>query len=70
MTIAEKIKSLRMSIGITQDELEKLLGVDRNSVEKWECGQVDSIPLSKIKTMAGIFDVDPSYLIEDGVNSK
>ena len=68
MTIAEKIKNLRMSIGITQDELAKLLGVRTNSVMEWELGQIDSIPLSKIKAMAGLFCVNPSYLIEDDIH--
>lgn len=69
MTVSEKIKHLRTTTGITQDELAKPLGVRSASVEEWEHGQVESIPISKIKAMAKIFDVEPSYLIKDDVNT-
>lgn len=65
MTVAEKIKYLRITTGMTQDELAKSLNAQASSVAKWEHGYVKSIPISKIKTMAEIFDVNPSYLIED-----
>ena len=65
MTIGEKIKSLRKSFQMTQTELGAKLGVQKNAVSKWECGRVDDIPSSKIKAMAQLFGVEPSYLIDD-----
>ena len=65
MTIAEKIKALRKQAGLTQTELGDMLGVKKNAVSKWECGRVEDIPAGKIKAMARIFDVRPSYLIDD-----
>lgn len=65
MTIGEKIKMQRKSLGLTQTELGAKLGVQKNAVSKWECGRVDDIPSSKIKTMAQLFGVQPSYLIDD-----
>lgn len=65
MTIGEKIRSLRKSLRMTQTELGAKLGVQKNAVSKWECGRVDDIPASKIKAMAQIFQVEPSYLIDD-----
>ena len=65
MTIGEKIKMQRKSLGLTQTELGAKLGVQKNAVSKWECGRVDDIPSSKIKTMAQLFWVQPSYLIDD-----
>jgi len=64
MTIADKIRSLRKQAGLTQTELGDMLGVKKNAVSKWECGRVEDIPAGKIKAMARIFDVPPSYLID------
>ena len=67
MTIGEKIKMQRKSLGLTQTELGAKLGVQKNAVSKWECGRVDDIPSSKIKVMAQLFGVQPSYLIDDEI---
>lgn len=67
MRISDKIKGLRESLGLTQTELGEKLGVKKNAVSKWECGRVEDIPMSKVKTMASIFNVPPSYLIDDDI---
>ena len=64
MTIGDKIRLHRKALGLTQTELGEKLGVKTNAVSKWECGRVDDIPTSKIKAMAKLFDVQPSYLID------
>lgn len=69
MTVGEKIKAERKALGLTQTELGEKLGVQKNAVSKWECGRVDDIPGSKIKAMAALFGVTPSYLIDDGAGS-
>lgn len=65
MTVGEKIKTLRKQQGLTQTELGEKLGVQKNAVSKWETGRVDDIPGSKIRAMAALFGVSPSYLIDD-----
>lgn len=65
MTIGDKIKAHRKALGLTQTELGEKLGVKTNAVSKWECGRVEDIPTSKIKAMAALFDVPPSYLIDN-----
>lgn len=65
MTTGEKIRTLRKGLKMTQTELGEKLGVKTNAVSKWECGRVYDIPTSKIKAMAQIFDVPPSYLLDD-----
>lgn len=64
MTVGEKIRAERKALGLTQTELGEKLGVQKNAVSKWECGRVDDIPSSKIRAMASIFGVTPSYLID------
>jgi transcriptional regulator with XRE-family HTH domain len=70
MTLGEKIKMHRKALGLTQTELGRKLGVQVNAVSKWECGRVEAIPTSKIKALAEIFNVKPSYLIDDDENEK
>ena len=69
MTIAEKIRQLRKQADLTQTELGEMLGVKKNAVSKWECGRVEDIPAGKIKAMARIFGVQPSYLIDEGTDA-
>lgn len=65
MTVGEKIKVQRKTLGLTQTELGEMLGVQKNAVSKWECGRVTDIPRSKINAMAAIFGVATAYLIDD-----
>ncbi len=65
MTVGEKIKTLRRAKGFTQTELGNRVGVQKNAVSKWECGRVEDIPTSMIKSLATLFNVPPSYLIDD-----
>lgn len=65
MTVGDKIKALRKSKGLTQTELGEIVGVKKNAVSKWECGRVEYIPTSMIKALASLFNVPPSYLIDD-----
>ena len=62
MTMGERIKISRKSIGMTQAELGRLLGVQDSAVSKWEKGRVDNLTISQIKTMSEIFGVSPMYL--------
>ncbi len=65
MSVGEKIKEKRRELGLTQTELGEKLGVQKNAVSKWETGRVDDIPGSKIRAMAALFGVTPSWLIDD-----
>lgn len=67
MSIGKKIRDLRKGLGLTQTELGAKLKVKTNAVSKWECGRVEDIPMSKVKAMAVLFNVKPSYLIDDEV---
>jgi repressor LexA len=70
MAIADRIKHLRKQAGLTQTELGERLGVKKNAVSKWECGRVEDIPSSKIKAMAELFGVKPSYFIDESEPQK
>lgn len=56
MKFSEKIVRLRKIKGITQDEFANAVGVSRQAVYKWECGQSypEAMKLIEIKALFGI----------------
>lgn len=63
MTIYERIRQLRISAGMSQDELARTMGYkDRSMITKIESGKVD-ISQKKIMTFAQALNTTPSYLM-------
>ena len=61
MEFAEKLIALRKSRELTQEQLAEQLNVSRQSISKWESGQV--IPeVEKIVELSKVFDVTVDYL--------
>lgn len=66
MQIGEYIKTLRQGKGLSQEELGKVVGVQRAAVQKWEAGTVKNLKRETIKKLADYFEVEPaSFIIED-----
>lgn len=64
MGIAENIKRLRESHGLTQEELGKIAKVSAMAVSQWENGR--AVPrMGAVERMAQYFGVKKSQLIED-----
>lgn len=68
MTIQEKIglkiKNLRLSKKLSQEELAQKIGYkEKSSVAKIESGKID-LPQSKIVAIAKVLGTTPSYLME------
>lgn len=60
--VADRIKSLRESINLSQAELAKRLGITRSSVNAWELGI--SVPSTQyIVELSGIFKVSTDHLL-------
>ena len=63
MDIYEKIKYLRESKNISQEELAEKMGYkSKTSIHKIEQKKTD-LPLSKVKEFAKVFNVSPEYLM-------
>lgn len=63
MTIGERIKLRRESLGLSQEELAKRLGYkSRSSINKIELGSRD-LTQSKIKAIADALETTPSYIM-------
>ena len=66
MQIGNKIKELRIELGITQEELSKALNISSQAVSKWENGGLPDLEL--IPEIAKYFNVTTDYLFELPVN--
>ncbi|MGI5825669.1 MAG: LexA family protein [Bacillota bacterium] len=62
-TMGERIKRLRKSQGLTQEELAQKVGVKNPAIYKWEKGLVKNLKQDTIAKLAKIFNVKPSYLL-------
>lgn len=63
MNIGEKIKSARLAKGMTQEELGKILGVQKSAIAKYESGRVVNIKRTTLKKISDVLDLRPSELI-------
>lgn len=63
MNMGEIIKKLRLQKGLTQEELGKVIGVQKSAIRKYESGAVENLKRSSIEKLAEFFGVTPSYLM-------
>ena len=63
MNVGEKIKSARLAKGMTQEELGKILGVQKSAIAKYESGRVVNIKRSTLKKISDVLDLRPAELI-------
>ncbi len=61
MNMPQRLKMLREQKKLSQDELAKLIGVDRTTINKYESGA--SKPTRKLEELARAFDVSSDYIL-------
>jgi len=62
-TTAKRIKQKRIEYNLTEEQLGKMLGVNKATISKWENAKVKSIPRPRIQDLANIFHCDPAWLL-------
>lgn len=63
MDFGAKIKSLRMELGLTLEEVGKIVGVGKSTVRKWESGQIANMRRDKIALLAHALQISPTELM-------
>lgn len=63
MTIGTKIRTLRKQRKMTQEEVGKMLGLQRAAIQKYENDAVENIPVKTVEKLAILFSVSPMYLL-------
>ena len=59
----DKIKTLRKSLGYSQEELAKIINVHQTAVSQWEQGRTTP-DIETIKKLASLFNVSVDYLLD------
>jgi repressor LexA len=65
MNIGAKIKQARLAKGYTQEELGKLIGVQKSAVAKYEKGKIVNIKRSVLAKISKVLDIPPVELVSD-----
>lgn len=61
--IANRLKTLRKSKKMTQDELAAALGTSKQTIHRYENGIITNIPPEKVEKLAAALDTTPSELM-------
>lgn len=63
MEIGQKIRAARLSKNMTQEDLGKVVGVQKSAIAKYESGRVKNIKRSTLQKLAVALDLRGSDLI-------
>ncbi|MCR1891280.1 XRE family transcriptional regulator [Ligilactobacillus murinus] len=61
--MGDRIRRLRLSKGLTQEELGKRVGLQRAAINKYEKGNVENMKRTVIGELSSFFGVTPAYLM-------
>lgn len=64
MEFKDKIKSLRLSMDATMEDIAKAVGVSKATVHRWESGDIENIRRDKIAKLAQALHTTPAYLMD------
>lgn len=63
MEFKDKIRSLRMGLGATLEQVGNEVGVSKATVKRWESGEIANIRRDKIYKLAQALHTTPAYLM-------
>lgn len=62
MTIGQRIKSRRIELGMTAEELGEKLGKNRSTIYRYENGDIEKMPVDFLEPIAKALQTTPEYL--------
>lgn len=63
MTTGERLRVLRKQLGISADDVAKALNVSRATIFRYEKGDIEKVPGSKLEPLAKVLHTTPAYLM-------
>jgi len=64
MKLGDKIKKRRLELGLTLEDVGKIVGVAKSTVNKWESGDIENMRKDKIELLAKALRVHPLWIME------
>jgi transcriptional regulator with XRE-family HTH domain len=61
--MGEILKELRLQKGLTQEDVGKIIGVQKAAIQKYEKGDVENIKRSSLEKLAKYYGVTTGYLL-------
>lgn len=62
-SMGEILRSLRLQNGLTQEEVGKIIGVQKAAIQKYEKGNVENMKQESLKLLAAYYGVTTDYLL-------
>lgn len=63
MTVGERMKARRKSLGISADKVAEALGVSRSTVFRYEKGDIEKVPSEQLEPIAYVLNTSVGYLM-------
>jgi transcriptional regulator with XRE-family HTH domain len=63
MDFKGKIKSRRLQLGLTLEDVAKAVGVSAPTIQRYESGEIKNVGKDKIKALADALQVTPTFLM-------
>ena len=63
MKTGERIKRLRKDLGLSADELGKMIGKDRSTIYRYERGEIENATVDVIPRLAKALQTTPQYIV-------
>ena len=70
MKIGERIKALRNEKKMTLEEVAKMIGTSRQTIQRYESGEISNIPSDKIEKLAMTLRTTPAELMGWEIESQ
>lgn len=69
MTVGDRIKELRLKLGLSQVDFADKINVSKQTLYKYENNIITNIPSDKVEAAAKLGNISPSYLMGwEGIN--
>lgn len=64
MDIKDKLKQRRLELGLTLDDVARIVNVSGATISRWESGDIENMRRDKIALLAKALQVSPSFIME------